>query len=71
MVNNEVSALVAADSGLTLDACTTKCDALFDFIDATDEATTDKMCASACDWYVHHYIDGRIVIDWTISTINT
>ncbi|RUS85353.1 hypothetical protein EGW08_006896 [Elysia chlorotica] len=48
MVTNEVDALLAADSGLTVDACTTKCDALFDFIDSGDESTTDQMCADAC-----------------------
>ncbi|GFO26629.1 hypothetical protein PoB_005313400 [Plakobranchus ocellatus] len=51
LINHEVHALVMADSGLTVDACTTKCDALFDLIASGDEATTDKMCAHACDWY--------------------
>ena len=48
LVVNEVQALLAADSSLTLEACTTQCDAIFNLIDVEDEQEVDQMCAQQC-----------------------
>ncbi|KAK3759279.1 hypothetical protein RRG08_021226 [Elysia crispata] len=48
LVQKEVQALYAANSHLHLEACTHKCDELFDLIDATDEADSDRLCVDYC-----------------------
>merc|ERR1739842_23785 len=58
MIHNEVQALLAADSALTVDMCVTKCDALFDLVADTDETQTDKMCLKACTCEVNGTCQG-------------
>ncbi|GFR88406.1 hypothetical protein ElyMa_006099500 [Elysia marginata] len=54
LVRHEVEALLMADSSLTVDGCTTKCDALFDMIQDGDESSTDRMCSEACRCQINH-----------------
>merc|ERR1712012_295420 len=49
LIHHEVVALITADSALTVDQCSTKCDALFDLVDGHDETQTDQMCKEVCD----------------------
>jgi hypothetical protein len=58
LIHAEVQALLKDDPALTVDHCTTKCDALFDLVASNDEDRTDKVCAQACDCEVNktcHY----------------
>merc|ERR1712154_621747 len=48
-IHHEVVALITADSALTVDQCSTKCDALFDLVDGHDETQTDTLCKNVCD----------------------
>ncbi|RUS71043.1 hypothetical protein EGW08_021189 [Elysia chlorotica] len=48
LVHKEVSTLYNANTHITYDACVHKCDSLFDFVDATDESETDRLCAEYC-----------------------
>ena len=52
LIHMEVQALMASNSGLTEDQCTTKCDGLFDLVDGHDETQTDNMCKTICSWLV-------------------
>merc|ERR1711879_1035797 len=47
-IQHEVKTLLMADHALTIDHCTTKCDALFDLVSRQDEHATDKMCKHYC-----------------------
>merc|ERR1712154_29006 len=49
LIHREVQAILKADPNLSLDNCSTKCDAEFDLIAGHDEDVTDKACAAACD----------------------
>ncbi|GFS00272.1 hypothetical protein ElyMa_001067800 [Elysia marginata] len=48
LIHHEVLYLYSNDHDMTVDHCTTKCDALFDLIAGHDEAWTDKMCHYEC-----------------------
>merc|ERR1711941_26928 len=48
LIQHEVKTLLMADHALTIDHCTTKCDALFDLVSRQDEHATDKMCKHYC-----------------------
>merc|ERR1711874_802127 len=54
LIRHEVHFLLQADHGLTEDARTTKCDALFDLVAHGDEAVTDKMCQTECQCQINH-----------------
>merc|ERR1711860_306834 len=54
LIRNEVHALYQADNNLTVDNCTTECDALFDLIAGHDEQTTDMMCKQECTCQKNH-----------------
>merc|ERR1711963_496191 len=64
LIHHEVVALITADSALTVDQCSTKCDALFDLVDGHDETQTDQMCKEVCDCEInkncpHHQQHGH------------
>ncbi|GFN76427.1 hypothetical protein k02a2.6-like [Plakobranchus ocellatus] len=48
LIRHEVQFLYNSDSDMSIDHCTTKCDALFDLIAGHDEDRTDKMCHYEC-----------------------
>merc|ERR1711970_967045 len=54
LVRAEVKELLRVDHDLTVDHCTTKCDALFDLADGHDEHATDAMCKAACACAINH-----------------
>merc|ERR1712121_65751 len=54
LIHNEVQALIQANAGMTSAECTSKCDAVFDMVDANDEQLNDQMCKGACECDIDH-----------------
>merc|ERR1712012_1449195 len=54
LIHNEVQALIQANPGMTSAECTSKCDAVFDMVDANDEQLNDQMCKGACECDIDH-----------------
>ncbi|RUS74623.1 hypothetical protein EGW08_017603 [Elysia chlorotica] len=48
LIHHEVVYLYSQDHDMTVDHCTTKCDALFDLIAGHDEDRTDRLCHYEC-----------------------
>ncbi|GFN97484.1 hypothetical protein PoB_002399000 [Plakobranchus ocellatus] len=54
MIRQEVHYLYRVDSDMSVDHCTTKCDALFDLVAANDEHMTDRWCHYECACQKNH-----------------
>merc|ERR1712150_3132 len=59
LVRDEVKAIYLADANLTVDNCTTKCDALFDLVAGHDEQTPDAMCRQECSCQKNNSCDNH------------
>merc|ERR1712002_760763 len=54
LINKEVGEIMHSNPGISVDACSTKCDALFDLVAGHDERITDQACHDACDKAINH-----------------
>ena len=48
MIRQEVAQIKQDNAGITVEDCTTKCDALFDLAAGHDEEWTDALCRQEC-----------------------
>merc|ERR1712042_190986 len=48
LIHDEVRQVVSTNNGISVDDCSTKCDALFDLNAGHDEEMTDKLCHEEC-----------------------
>merc|ERR1719228_2287562 len=56
VIASEVITIMANDPFLSIDHCTTECDAVFDLVASDDEQTTDQLCEESCKCEINkHY----------------